>query len=160
MNFLIWLVILTFFIMSFVGLFYPILPSITGVWAGFLLYHFFINTSVLPSSFWVIMTVFTLILFLADIFSSSKTVKQYGASKLGEQVAGISVLLGSFIYPPLGIIILPFLFVFIAEWSQGKNFKDSWNAAIGSIVGFLRGQIATGIIQLVMIIWFFFTIWF
>ncbi len=160
MNFLLWLLILSFFTMSFIALVYPVLPSITGVWAGFLLYHFGVNSNNLTSFFWIIMGLFTLILLFADIFSSSLSVEKYGGSQLGKQVAGVSVVVGSFVYPPIGIIVLPFLAVFLAEWSQKRSLRESWNAALGSLVGFLRGQMATAVIQLLMIIWFFFTIWF
>lgn len=160
MNFLIWLVILGLFVLSFVALVYPVLPSVSAVWAGFLFYHFFINSAELTSLFWFVMAIFTLFLLLSDIFASSLSVKKYGGTKLGERVAGVSVIVGSFIYPPFGIIFLPFIAVFIAEWSQERSLREAWNSALGSLIGFFRGQIATAIIQFVMIIWFFFTIWF
>lgn len=160
MNFLIWLVILGLFILSFVALIYPVLPSVSAVWAGFLFYHFFINSTELTSLFWFIMSIFTLFLLLSDIFASSLSVKKYGGSKLGGQVAGVSVIVGSFIFPPFGIIFLPFIAVFIAEWSQERSLSEAWNSALGSLIGFFRGQVATAIIQFIMIGWFFFTIWF
>lgn len=160
MNFLIWVVILGLFMLSFVALVYPVLPSVSAVWAGFLFYHFFINSSELTSLFWLVMTIFSLFLLLSDIFASSLSVKKYGGTKLGEQVAGVSVVMGSFIFPPFGIIFLPFIAVFIAEWSQEKSLSEAWNSALGSLIGFFRGQIAAAIIQVSMIVWFFFTIWF
>lgn len=160
MTFLIWIIILALFLLSFVALIYPILPSVSAVWLGFLLYHFFINSLELTTFFWIIMTLFTLILLLAAILASSLSVKKYGASKLGERVAAVSVILGSFIYPPFGIIVLPFIAVFLAEWSQERALNEAWKSAVGSLVGFFSGQIATAVIQLIMIIWFFFTIWF
>lgn len=160
MNFLIWIVILGLFLLSFVALVYPVLPSVSAVWAGFLFYHFFINSSELTTLFWFVMAIFTLVLLLSDIFSSSLSVKKYGGTKLGEQVAGVSVIVGSFIYPPFGIIFLPFIAVFLAEWSQERSLSEAWTSAVGSLIGFFRGQVATAIIQMTMIIWFFFSIWF
>lgn len=160
MNFLIWIVILFLFLLSFVALVYPVLPSVSAVWAGFLFYHFFINSMELTSLFWFVMAIFTLFLLLSDIFASSLSVKKYGGSKLGERVAGVSVVVGSFIYPPIGIILLPFIAVFLAEWSQERSLREAWNSALGSLIGFFRGQIATAIIQLIMIIWFFLTVLF
>lgn len=160
MNFLIWFVILILFLMSFIALIYPVLPSITGVWAGFLLYHFFINSTELTTLFWMIMIIFTFVLLLSDIFASSLSVKKYGGTKLGERVAALSVIIGSFIFPPFGILVIPFLAVFLVELTQESRLNEAWNSAVGSLVGFLKGQIATAIIQFIMIIWFFFTIWF
>jgi hypothetical protein len=40
MDVLLWLVVLILFGLSFVALIYPILPSVTAVWAGFLIIIF------------------------------------------------------------------------------------------------------------------------
>lgn len=160
MNLLIWLIILVLFILSFVALVFPVLPSVTAVWGGFLLYHFLIDSTELTTFFWISMVVLTLILTLADVFASSLSVKRFGGSKLGERVAAVSVIVGSFVYPPFGIVILPFIAVFLAECFQDRSLQDAWRSSVGSLVGFLTGQFAEAFIQLAMIIWFFFTIWF
>ena len=89
MNVLLWFLILILFVLSFVALFYPVLPSVTAVWAGFLIYHFLLNSTELTTFFWVSMIALTLILTLADILASSLSVKRFGGSKLGERVAAI-----------------------------------------------------------------------
>lgn len=160
MNVLLWILILILFVLSFVALFYPVLPSVTAVWAGFLIYHFLLDSTELTTFFWISMIILTLILTLADILASSLSVKRFGGSKLGERVAAITVIIGSFIYPPFGIIILPFFAVLFVELKQKRSFSESFRASIGSLIGFLSGQLAEALIQIVMIIWFFFTIWF
>lgn len=160
MDFILWLIVLLLFGLSFVALIYPVLPSVTAVWAGFLIYHFFINSGELTTFFWIVMVILTIILTLADIFASSLSVKKYGGSSVGEKGAALSVIVGSFIFPPFGIIILPFIVVLILEMRQGRSIQESLRASFGSVVGFLTGQLAEATIQLAMIIWFFFTIWF
>lgn len=160
MDVLLWLVVLVLFGLSFVALIYPILPSVTAVWAGFLIYHFFINSSALTTFFWISMIVLTVILLLADIFASSLSVKRFGGSKSGERIAAISVIIGSFIYPPFGIIILPFIAVLLVELRQDRSFKAALKASTGSLIGFLSGSFAEAFIQLVMIVWFFLSVWF
>lgn len=160
MDVLLWLVVLILFGLSFVALIYPILPSVTAVWAGFLIYHFFINSSALTTFFWISMIVLTVILLLADIFASSLSVKRFGGSKSGERIAAISVIIGSFIYPPFGIIILPFIAVLLVELRQDRSFKAALKASTGSLIGFLSGSFAEVFIQLVMIVWFFLSVWF
>lgn len=160
MDFILWLVVLILFGLSFVALIYPVLPSITAVWAGFLIYHFFINSSELTAFFWIAMVILTIILTLADVFASSLSVKKYGGSSLSEKGAALAVIVGSFIFPPFGIIVLPFIVVLILEMRQGRSIQKSLRASIGSMVGFLTGQLAEAAIQLAMIMWFFFTIWF
>ena len=160
MDFILWLIVLLLFGLSFVALIYPVLPSVTAVWAGFLIYHFFINSGELTTFFWIVMVILTIILTLADIFASSLSVKKYGGSSVGEKGAALSVIVGSFIFPPFGIIVLPFVAVFLAEMKKNRSSVEAIKAAIGSLVGFLSGQLSEGIVQLAMIIWFFFTIWF
>ena len=160
MDFILWLIVLLLFGLSFVALIYPVLPSVTAVWAGLLIYHFFINSGELTTFFWIVMVILTIILTLADIFASSLSVKKYGGSSVGEKGAALSVIVGSFIFPPFGIIILPFIVVLILEMRQGRSIQESLRASMGSVAGFLTGQIAEATIQLAMIIWFFFTIWF
>lgn len=160
MDFILWLVVIVAFVLSFVALVYPVLPSITAVWAGFLIYHFFINSAELGWFFWISMIILTIILTLADIFASSLAVKKFGGSKKSERVAAIAVIVGSFIAPPFGIIFIPFIAVLLVEINEGRSTQVAIKSSIGSLVGFLSGQIAEGIIQLIMIIWFFLTIWF
>lgn len=106
------------------------------------------------------MIILTIILLVADIFASSLSVKHFGGSKAGERAAAIAVLVGSFVFPPFGILILPFVLVLLVELMQGQSLDSALKSSVGSLIGFLTGRFAEGVIQLAMIIWFFFTIWF
>lgn len=154
MDLIIWLLIIASFILSFVGIIYPIIPSPLVLWVGFILYYFFINDD-LSGFFWLAMVILTIILIVSDIIANSYFVKKYGGSKWGERVAAIGVIVGSFIVPPFGIIIVPFIAVIVVEMLQKRSTKESLRAAVGSLLGFLGGAIAKIVIQLVMISWFF-----
>lgn len=154
LDFIIWLLIIASFILSFVGIIYPIIPSPLVLWVGFILYYFVINDD-LSGFFWLAMVILTVILIVSDIIANSYFVKKYGGSKWGERVAAIGVIVGSFIVPPFGIIIVPFIAVIVVEMLQKRSTKESLRAAIGSLLGFLGGAIAKIVIQLVMIGWFF-----
>ena len=160
MDVLLWIIVIALFITSFVGLIYPVLPSVLAVWGGFLVYHFFINANELTTFFWLSMGVITVILILADIFTGSLAVKQFGGSKWGERVATVAIIVGTFVYPPFGILVLPFVAVVIVEIWQKDNVGDAFKAAFGTLIGFLSGRLAEGLLQLIMIGWFFLTIWF
>ncbi|MDZ7834732.1 MAG: DUF456 family protein [Alkalibacterium sp.] len=160
MEIILWILVIGLFITSFIALAFPVLPSVFAVWGGFLIYHFFINSGELTVFFWISMTALTAILLLADVFTGSLAVKRFGGSKLGERVAAVTVILGAFVYPPFGIIALPFIAVLIAEYWKKKDLSSALRAAIGSLIGFLSGKVAEGIIQFIMIGWFFLVIWF
>ncbi|SEQ14660.1 DUF456 domain-containing protein [Piscibacillus halophilus] len=158
MDVFIWILIIAFFILSFVGILFPIIPSVLVLWLGFLAYHFFIDGGELGWVFYSVMVIFTIILIGADVIANSYFVKKYGGSKRGEQVAAMAVIVGSFIIPPFGILVVPFVAVFITELIQKRTAQEAIRASIGSFIGFLSGSIAKVVIQLIMIIWFFVTI--
>lgn len=155
MDIFLWIIIAALFIGSFVGIVFPIIPSVLLLWGGFLTYHFGINGSELNVLFWVAMATFTLLLICADLIANSYFVKKFGGSKTGERAAAFAVIIGSFITPPFGIIYIPFLVVFIVEILVKRSAKEALNASIGSLIGFLGGSIAKAILQFIMITWFF-----
>lgn len=158
MELTIWIIIVVLFILSIVGVFVPIIPSVLAIWGGFLVYHFFLDSEQLTLVFWLIMAIFTIILIVADLLTNRYFVHKFGGSKASEWGAIIGVIIGAFIYPPLGLILVPFLFVFIIEIYKRRTAKEAALASIGALAGFLSGVVAKIIIQLIMIIWFFIVI--
>ncbi|HLS08154.1 DUF456 domain-containing protein [Lentibacillus sp.] len=158
LDIIVWIIIIALIIASFAGVIFPIIPSPLVLWVGFLLYHFVINADELTWFFWTAMAVLTAILIVADVIANSYFVKKYGGSKWGERGAAIAVIVGSFIIPPFGILVIPFITVLIIELTQAKTFEEAIRASIGSLIGFLGGAVAKVVIQLVMIVWFFIVI--
>lgn len=160
METIIWILIVVLFVLSLVGVFVPIIPAVVVLWIGFLLYHFIIDSEQLTLFFWLMMAVFTIILFVADILTNKYFVNKFGGSKAGEWGAVIAVMVGAFIYPPFGLIIIPFVVVFLIEIVQKRTPKEASLIALGAIAGFLSGVVAKLFIQIVMIAWFFIVIFF
>lgn len=158
MDVIIWFVILSLFIVSFLSILYPIIPSVLFLWLGFFLYHFFINNSMLGSLFFIMMSVLTIILITADIIANSYFIKRFGGSKQSERAAVLAVIVGAFILPPFGVLIIPFITVLIIEMIRGEYIKNALLASIGSLIGFLSSMSAKVMIQFIMILWFFIVI--
>ncbi|GGI40803.1 DUF456 domain-containing protein [Mammaliicoccus stepanovicii] len=150
-----WFLIIIMFVVAFIGLIKPIIPSVLFLWIGFFIYHFAIDASKLSWVFWTVMILFTVFMILSDIIMNSYFVKKFGGSKTGELVAAIGVLIGCFVFPPFGIIIVPFVLVLITEMVQKNNLPSALNASLGSLLGFLTSSIAKAFIMVVMVIWFF-----
>lgn len=155
MEILIWIIIIACFIASFASIIFPIIPGPLVLWIGYLAYFFFIDGDALSWFFWIGIILLTILLIVSDIIANSYFVKRYGGSKWGERMAAVGVIVGSFIIPPFGIIILPFVLVIITEIIQKRTTNESLKAAIGSLFGFLSGTVAKVIIQIIMILWFF-----
>lgn len=153
-DIIIWILIAACFVLSLAGVIFPLLPSPLFIWIGFLLYFFFFESSY-SLLFWGAMVVLTILLIISDIIANSYFVKRSGGSKTGERVAAVGVIIGSFVIPPFGIILVPFAAVFLAEMIQQRTAKEAMRASIGSLLGFLGGAMAKFVILFIMIGWFF-----
>jgi uncharacterized protein len=155
MEILFWSIIILLFAVAFIGLLFPIIPSVLFLFAGFLLYGFLFSFDPFNWVFWVIQSLFIILLFGADYLANMVGVKKFGGSKAGVWGSTIGLLIGPFVLPFLGIIIGPFLGAFIAEIIVNKRkIKEAATIGFGSVVGFISSVVTKGIIQVVMIGYF------
>ncbi|MFD1781281.1 DUF456 domain-containing protein [Fredinandcohnia salidurans] len=155
MGFLMWTIIILLFVIAFIGLVYPIIPSVLFIAGGFLIYGIFQGFDSFSIWFWVIEGLFLLLLLGADYATNLVGVKKYGGSKAAVWGSTIGLLVGPFVIPIFGIIIGPFLGAFLAELLvHKKDVKDAFKSGVGSLIGFLSGVLAKGIIQAIMIFYF------
>ncbi|QFT89861.1 hypothetical protein FIU87_14450 [Bacillus sp. THAF10] len=159
MDILYWVIIIALFVISFIGLVYPIIPSVLFLVGGFILYGIFFSFEELTWLFWVITALFVILLFVADYFSNVLGVKKFGGSKASIWGSTIGLLIGPFVIPVAGIILGPFIGAVIGELLVRKNsVKLALKAGVGSVVGLFSSALVKGIIQVIMIIVFLFFI--
>jgi uncharacterized protein YqgC (DUF456 family) len=159
MDIVYWIIIIALFAVAFVGLIYPIIPSVLFIVGGFLLYGVFFSFEELNVWFWIITALFVVLLFVADYFANLLGVKKFGGSKASIWGSTIGLLAGPFVIPVAGIILGPFLGAILGELLFNKK---EWKAAVkigfGSVVGLFSSVLAKGLIQMVMILCFLFFI--
>jgi len=154
-----WIVVIACFIVSFVGLVYPIIPGVLFLIGGFLLYGLFFSFADLSWWFWAIEIVFVVLLFAADTVANALGLKKFGGSNAGMWGSTIGLLIGPFIIPVAGILVGPFLGAVIAELIvERRTVGEAIKSGVGSLVGFFTSTIAKAVIQIVMIILFFIAI--
>ncbi|MEH7109615.1 MULTISPECIES: DUF456 domain-containing protein [Bacillaceae] len=151
MTIIFWIIIIACFVFSFVGLIYPIIPSVLLIWGGVILYHFGINPDEVSWITWTMLGLLTIVLFLADYLANLHFVDKAGGSIWGKRAATIGLIVGGFVIPPFGIIIVPFALVLLAEIVQKKSFLESVKVAFAVLIAFLSGTVAKVLIQLIMI---------
>ena len=151
LDIIFWIIIIACFIFSFVGLVYPIIPSVLLIWVGVVLYHFGVNSNELTWITWTMLGLLTVFIFLADYLVNLHFVDKAGGSQWGMRAATIGLIVGSFVIPPFGVIIVPFALVLIAEMIQKKTFQESIQVAFATLIAFFSGTFAKAIIQLIMI---------
>lgn len=125
------------------------------IWGGVVLYHFGINSNELSWISFTMLLLLTILLFLADYLANLHFVDKVGGSKWGTRAATIGLIVGSFVIPPFGVIIIPFVLVLITEMVQKKAIKEALKVAFATLIAFLSGTFAKGVIQLIMVVVFF-----
>jgi|SRR6056297_1607917 len=150
------LVVLGFLLMA-VGILGCILPVIPGPplsYGGLILLHLsdFANFS---TTFLVGFALIAIVVTILDYFVPIWGTRRFGGTKYGSWGATIGVILGIFLFPPLGIIILPFIGAVIGESIKGSDFNASLRAGFGSFMGFLMGTGIKLMASLIMAFYFF-----
>ena len=154
LDIILWIIIIACFILSFVGLIYPIIPSVLVIWVGIIIYQFGINHHELSWLSYTMLGLLTILIFLADYLVNLHFVDKAGGSKWGMRAATIGLIIGGFVIPPFGVIIVPFALVLIVELIQKKTFQESMKVAFATLIAFLSGTFAKAIIQIIMIVVF------
>ena len=151
-----WIIISILFVISFVGLVYPIIPSVLFLLAGFLLYGVFFSFEPFSWLFWLIQGLFVVLLFAADYVANLIGIKKYGGSKAGVWGSTIGIIAGPFVIPIFGILIGPFIGAIIAELIVNKrSLSESVKVGVGSVIGFISSVITKTFIQVIMVGYFF-----
>lgn len=159
MDYLFWAIIIILFIVSFLGLVYPVIPSVLFLVAGFVFYGFFFSFESLNWLFWLVQSLFIILLFGADYIANMVGVKKFGGSKAGVWGSTVGLLIGPFIIPVIGILVGPFLGAVIAELVvRRQTIKNALKIGFGSVIGFISSVFTKGLIQAIMLIYFFFII--
>jgi len=159
MDYIYWGIIILLFLVAFIGLIYPVIPSVVFLFGGFLMYGVFFSFDSFNWLFWTIQVLFFILLLIADYAANIIGVKKYGGSKAGVWGSTIGLLIGPFVIPVVGILIGPFLGAMVAELIVHKrNIKESIQIGFGSVVGFVSSVITKGIIQVLMLLYFFFVV--
>ncbi|MDD3280785.1 MAG: DUF456 domain-containing protein [Bacteroidales bacterium] len=138
-------------ITGLIGSVIPVLPGPPIAYGALLLLQF---TEKQPFSvfFLVLMGVVVAIITVLDYIIPAIGTKKFGGSKYGTWGCMIGTIIGLFVFPPLGIIIMPFVGAFIGEILNNKNFETALKAAFGSFLGFLSGTFLKLVFSLLIIV--------
>ncbi|MBD7906828.1 DUF456 domain-containing protein [Sporosarcina gallistercoris] len=152
MEWVAWIVAIMFFVVAFIGLIYPVIPSVLFINGGFLLYGLIDTFSSMGWLFWIIQLLFTILLFGADTLANLFGIKRFGGSNAGGWGSTIGLIFGPFVIPVAGILIGPFLGAVIAELLVTRaGFKQALRSGVGSLIGFLTSVVVKAVVMIIMI---------
>jgi len=143
-----------FIISGILGCVLPIIPGPPLSYIGLLLLHFTEKYS-FSSKFLIIWAVITVAVYSIDYLIPIWGTKKFGGSKRGVWGSIIGLLVGLFFFPPIGIIVGPFLGAVIGELSAGKDSGAALKSGFGAFMGFLAGTLLK-LITSGMMTWYFF----
>lgn len=141
-------------ILGLAGCILPILPGPPLAYFGLLLLHF-TSKHHYSTTFLIVWAVIAIVVTIIDNVIPVWGTKKYGGSKKAIWGSIIGLLIGLFMFPPLGILIGPFVGAVIGELIEGKETKDAIRSGFGAFMGFLGGTILKLITVGMMIFYFF-----
>jgi len=135
-----------------VGVIFSVLPIIAGQvlsWASLLILQL---TSEPPftTNFLAMWAFITVGVTLLDYYVPIWGTKKLGGSKKGIWGATIGLILGIFFFPPIGLIVGPFVGAFVGELIAGKDSKVAFKSGLGSFLGFVAGTMMKLGVSIVM----------
>jgi uncharacterized protein YqgC (DUF456 family) len=143
-----------FIVGGILGCILPVIPGPPLSYVGLLLLHFTERYSFTPK-FLIIWAIVTVVVYALDFIIPAWGTKKFGGSKRGVWGSIIGLIIGMFFFPPIGIIVGPFLGAVVGELSLGKESGLALKAGFGSFLGFLTGTLLK-LITSGMMTWYFF----
>ena len=142
-------------LLGLIGALVPILPGPPLSFIGLLLFHF-TEPIEFSTSFLVTWAIIALAVTLLDYVIPMWGTKKFGGTKMGVRGATIGLIVGIFFFPPIGLILGPFVGAMIGELMQNSDdFTKALKSGMGSLIGFLLGtglKLGTSLIMIVYLL--------
>jgi hypothetical protein len=121
-----------------IGCILPILPGPPISYGGLLLVHFAEKWQFTAQTL-LILGLITVLVTILDYFVPIWGTKRFGGSKAGINGSTVGLILGLLFFPPLGMIIGPFVGAVIGEMIAKNDTATALRSGFGSFIGFLMG---------------------
>lgn len=152
------IIVIIFFLAGIIGTLLPVMPGVILIWAGMFIYGLITGFSELSASFFILQGIAVLLVLVIDYFTTALGTKRFGGSKIATWAAVFGLFVGMIFLGIPGIIFGPFLGALAGELIQKVPLKKALYASFGTLAGLLGGVFLKLVIELLMILWFFITI--
>jgi len=125
-------------ILGILGCILPIIPGPPLSFLGLLTLHY-TKFEEFSSDFLVLWMVISILVTVLDYIVPVWGTKKFGGTKRGIWGATLGLFVGLFFFPPLGIVLGPFLGALVFEMTKHRDFTLAFKASLGSLFGFLVG---------------------
>ncbi|MGD9328899.1 MAG: DUF456 domain-containing protein [Cyclobacteriaceae bacterium] len=141
-------------LIGFAGCIIPGIPGPPIAYIG-LLIQVFKTENPFTTKFLIIWALIMIGVSALDYIVPVLGTKKFGGSKRGVWGSVIGLFAGIFFFPPIGLIVGPFLGAFIGELSGGKETESALKAGFGSFIGFITGVVLKLVVTGLMAYYFF-----
>lgn len=138
-----------------IGAVVPVLPGPILSWLGYLCLRFALPEKVGWTGV-IITLILAIIITVIDNYIPIYGAKKLGSSKYGIYGGIIGLLIGMFFFPPIGIILGPFVGTIAGDLIAGNTIKMALKSGTGSLIGFLVGTFVKLCFSVTLIILLFF----
>lgn len=126
-------------ILGILGVIYPMIPGAFMSFGGLVALYFSDKYSFSTTEL-VVWGVLMVIVSLVDAIMAPLITKRMGGSKLATKGSFVGVIIGSFFFPPFGMILGAFIGALLGEMKETKKLDShSFKIAMGSFLGFILG---------------------
>ena len=149
-----WIAFGVVLLVMLIGLFGNLIPGVPGtslIFVGALVHQLYFGDNGGMGWIWLTVLGFLMLLsFLIDYVASLLGAKKFGASWQGVLGALVGIIGGLVIFPPLGLIIGPFVGAMGFEWAFGRETRGAAKAGFGAALGMMLGMVGSAICGAVM----------
>jgi|TARA_B110000967_G_scaffold72931_1_gene75488 uncharacterized protein YqgC (DUF456 family) len=128
-------------LLGIIGCIIPIIPGLPISYIGLLMFHFFSSYSI-DDNLLLFMAFVVIAVTIFDLWVQFHLVQKFGGKKKAVNGSVIGLILGVLFFPPVGLIIGPFLGAFIgARAEENSGTYKAIKIALGALLGFFVGII-------------------
>ena len=103
--------------------------------------------------------IFGLLALGLDYLATLLGAKKLGATWKGMVGAVLGVIVGVFVFPPIGLVVGPFVGAMGFEWAFGRKAPEAAKAGMGAVIGMALGVVGKLVCSVVMVSLFAFAAW-
>ena len=149
-------------LIMFIGVMGNLIPGIPGtplILAGAVGHQLYFAGQGGVGWWWVaVLTIFGLLALGLDYLATLLGAKKLGATWKGMVGALLGLVAGLF-FPPIGLIVGPFIGAMGFEWAFGREARESAKAGVGAVLGLALGVVGKLVCSVVMFALFSFKAW-